>query len=235
MTSIEAIINRQFLRWDQQQKTRPQETVSEQKPPPIVTVSRQSGSRGSYFASRLAQKLGYQRIHREVIDAICASSGHRARIVAALDEHSRSDLEVMVESIISGQSFDHSDYMRHLVRVLLSMSRLGGVVVVGRGANFILGPKRGFHIRFVCPVERRIDNLIAYKQLSAEEADERIKTTDTERTHFVRRLFDADINDPLRYDLVINAAYIDVEELVETSIAAINGKMDKLSHLDNDC
>lgn len=234
MTSIEAIINRQFLRWDQQQQTLPHAPIAAAKPLPIITVSRQSGSRGSYFASRLAQKLEYQRIHREVIDAICDSSGYRSRMVSALDEHFRSNLEVMVESVITGQSFDSSDYMRHLVRVVLSMSRLGGVVVVGRAANFILGPKRGFHIRFVCPIERRIDNLVAYKDMTVEEARKRIESTDSERARFVRNVFDADIDDPLRYDLVINAEYIDVEELVGTAIQAIRGKMDKLSHLDND-
>ena len=234
MTTIDAIINRQFFNWDRQQKAKPQEQVAVAKPLPIITVSRQSGSRGSYFASRLAQKLEYQRIHREVIDAICASSGYREKVVAALDEHFRSELEVMVESFFTGQAVDHSDYMRHLVRVVLSMSSLGGVVVVGRGANFILGPKRGFHIRFVCPIERRIDNLVAYKQMSAREAAERIETTDDERAKFVRSVFDADIDDPLRYDLVINAEYIDVEELVLTAIEAIKGKMNKLSHLEND-
>jgi cytidylate kinase len=234
VTSIEAIINRQFLRWDQRQQTRPLAPVEAAKPLPIVTVSRQSGSRGSYFASRLAQKLEYQRIHREVIDAICESSGYRTRMVSALDNHFRSNLEVMVESVITGQSFDNSDYMRHLVRVLLSMSQLGGVVVVGRAANFILGPRRGFHIRVVCPIGRRIDNLVEYKQMTIDEARARIESTDAERARFVQSVFDADIDDPLRYDLVINAEYIDVEELVATAIEAIKGKMDKLTHLDND-
>lgn len=234
MTSIEAIINRQFKRWEHEQRAQPKAEPLKELPLPIVTVSRQSGSRGSYFASRLAQKLGYQRIHREVIDAISTSSGYRTRLIEALDERFRNELEVLVEAVLTGQSVDNMDYARQLCKVVLSMSRLGGVVVVGRGSNFILGSRRGFHIRFVCPLERRVHNLITYKSITEDEAREYIRESDQHRSHFVKEVFDANIDDPLHYDLVINAEYIDVEELVTMAIEAIKGKMDKLMHLDND-
>jgi cytidylate kinase len=234
MTSIEAIIDRQFRLWERRQVQ--VQSSPEQKPQPrqIVTVSRETGSRGSYFASRLALRLGYQRIHREVIDEICASSGYRKRVIESVDGKARSDLEMMVEGLLTGQSVDMGDYARHLYRVILSMSHLGGVVLVGRGGNFILGPMRGFHIRFVAPRERRIANLIDYKQMKRLDAEESIDQSDRERRAFVRKLFDADINDPQHYDLVINSAYIDVEELVATTELAVRGKTDKLLHLDND-
>ncbi len=235
MTSIEAIINRQCLRWEQQQTKVAGAHKSVDAPPPIITVSRQTGSRGSYFASRLAQKLGYQRIHREIIDAICESSGYRKRIVESLDEKSRSELELMVEAMVTGQAVDHRDYIRHLYRVILSMSRLGGVVVVGRAGNFILGPKRGFHVRIVCPMERRICNLMEYRKVTRDEAKRQIEESDRLRREFAHRHFGADNNDPRHYDLVINAAYIDVEEMVATATAAIRGKTDKLTHPDHDC
>ena len=234
MTSIEAIINRQFLRWEQEQKVQPRLEPLKELPLPIVTVSRQSGSRGSYFASRLAQKLGYQRIHREVIDAVATSSGYRTRLLEALDEKFRSELEVLVESVLTGQSVDNVDYANQLCKVVLSMSRLGGVVLVGRGGNFILGSKRGFHIRFVCPLEKRVHNLITYKSITEEEAREYIRESDAHRSRFVKSVFGVDIDNPLYYDVVINAEYIDVEELVSMAIEAIKGKMDKLIHLDND-
>ena len=234
MSSIEAIIERQCRRWEQQQQQHPDNRDASVAPLPIVTVSRQTGSRGSYFASRLAQKLGYQRLHREVIDAMCAMTGYRKRILESLDERARSDLEVMVEAMVSGQSVDNADYVRHLFRVVLTMSRLGGVVVIGRGANFILGPARGFHIRFICPMEKRVKNLVTYKELSEEEAMARVEESDEQRRDFVRKVFHANINDPHQYDLVVNAAYLDVEEIVATAVEAIQGKMNKLANLRRD-
>ena len=127
MTSIESIINRQFLLWGQQ-KSRPYgEQTPVALPLKIVTVSRQTGSRGSYFASRRAQKLGYQRIHREIVDAICTSSGYRKRIIESLDERYRSNLDTLVNTLLTGEAIDHNDYYYHLYQVVLSMAELGGV------------------------------------------------------------------------------------------------------------
>ncbi|UCE23258.1 MAG: cytidylate kinase-like family protein [Candidatus Zixiibacteriota bacterium] len=234
MTSIDAIINRQLLRWELQRKKAEEEARKRPVPPPIVTISRQSGSRGSYFASRLAEKMDYQRLHREVIDTICESAGYRKRIVESIDEKFRGDLELMVESLFTGKTVDHRDYLMHLGQIVLSMSQLGGVILMGRGGNFILGPKRGFHMRFIAPKSRRIQNLVTYKQMSQADAAKFIDESDRVRREFIEKLFDADIDNPCHYDLVVNAEYMDVEELLGVGIAAIKAKFDKLTFLDHD-
>ncbi len=234
MTSINAIINRQFLRWELERKEAQERQHERPQPAPIVTISRQTGSRGSYFGSRLAQRLNYQRLHRQVIDEICESSGYRKRIIESLDEKFRSEIENIADSIFTGQSVDYSDYIRHLGHVILSMSRLGGVIVMGRGANFILGPKNGFHIRVVCPREKRIENLIKYTYNTNNEASTEIDSSDSDRKHFIKNLYGSDIDDSCSYDLVMNSALIDVEEMVEIAQAAIQAKVNKLAWLDHD-
>ncbi|HOD65132.1 MAG TPA: cytidylate kinase-like family protein [candidate division Zixibacteria bacterium] len=234
MTSVEALINRQFMRWEREQLRRQEQEPPAAAVPPIITVSRQTGSRGSYFASRLALALDYQRIHREVIDAVCASSGYCRRIVESLDERYRSNLELLIESALSGTGIDRSDFTRQLYRVVLSIARLGGVVLIGRGANFILGPRHGFHVRFIAPRERRVRNLVAYKGTTMIEASEMIDLSDRRRREFVRKIFGAEIDDPSYYDMIINADCIDIEELVEAVAIAYRGKCSKLANLGND-
>lgn len=235
MTSVESLINRQFLLWERQQVAGKAESEKRLLPQPIVTVSRQAGSRGSYFASRLALKLDFQRIHREVIEAICRSSGYRKRIVESLDERYRSELALLVESVVDGgKTIDHSDYVRHLCQVILTMARLGGVVLVGRGGSFILGPQRGLHLRIISPKSRRVRNLVTYKDLSADEAEQIVEESDARRKQFVRKVFGADIDDPGHYDLVMNFDSIDVEEMVDAAVVAYKGKMDKLAHPEHD-
>jgi cytidylate kinase len=234
MTSIDAIINRQLLRWELQRQEAQAKAVGRPAPPPIVTVSRQSGSRGSYFASRLAEKMDYQRLHREIIDTICESAGYRKRIIESIDEKFRGELALMVESIFTGKAVDHRDYMIHLGQTVLSMSRLGGVILMGRGGNFILGPKRGFHIRFIAPLEKRIQNLVTYKKLERKAAEKLIEKSDASRREFIRKLFNADIDAPQHYDLVINAEYMDVEELLDVVATAIRAKFEKLTYINHD-
>jgi len=234
MVSIDAIINRQLLKWELERKTLEAEQTQRPLPPRIVTISRQTGSRGSYFATRLAQAMDYVCLHRQVIDEICLSSGYCKRIIGSLDDRFRSSLELMVESVLTGQSVDHSDYTRALFKIVLSMSRLGGVILVGRGGNFILGADRGFHIRFIAPREKRIENLVKYNGCSIDQAAARIDKSDAERKEFATKLFQADINDPSHYDLVINSAFIDIEELVTTAVEAICGKFSKLTYPNHD-
>jgi cytidylate kinase len=234
MTSIDAIINRQLLRWELQRKEAEEKARERPAPLPIVTISRQTGSRGSYFASRLAERMDYQRLHREVIDTICESAGYRKRIIESIDEKFRGELALMVESIFTGKAVDHRDYMIHLGQTVLSMSRLGGVILMGRGGNFILGPRRGFHIRFVAPFEKRVQNLITYKQMDKKAAEKIIEESDAARGEFIRKIFGADIDDPHHYDLVVNAEYMDVEELLDVVTTAIKAKFEKLTYLDHD-
>lgn len=229
MPSIEDIINRQFRQWELERAERRESPPAAPPCPRIVTVSREAGSRGAHFAGLMAERLGFQLIHKEIIDAICRSSGYRKRIIASLDEQYRSRLEIMAQAFVTGQAVDHADYTRHLVEVVLSMSRLGGVVLIGRGGNFILGPQRGFHLRFVCPKPRRIENFITYRGMTADEAARFVEKLDAERRAMIRKLFGADIDDPHHYDLVINAAYIDIEAAVKPVVDAFHIKMDKLT------
>ncbi len=152
MTSIDAIINRQLLKWELERRR-----ASEELHPPIaepqhiITVSRQTGSRGSYLATQLAERLGFQRLHRDVLDVMARESGYYRRLLEYLDEHTRGRLHLAVEAALSGQLIDHTDYNEYLAKVVLSMAELGGVILMGRGGNFILGPNNGFHLRVVCP------------------------------------------------------------------------------------
>jgi cytidylate kinase len=151
-----------------------------------------------------------------------------------LDGRFRGRLGLLAESIVTGQIVDLTDYARQLCKVVLSMSELGGVVLMGRGGNFILGPKRGFHLRVVCPREKRIENLIKYKKMTADEATITVDRSDEDRRKFVDELFGSDIDDPHQYDMVVNSSLIDVEDMVNTAVIAINAKMSKLTYLDHD-
>lgn len=234
MTSFDAIINQQLQRWKGLPKQAALEEGTRCQVPGIVTISRQTGSRGSYFASRLAQKLEFQRLHRGVIDLICTEPLYHDRIVDLLETRCRSELEEAVSPFLEGLSLEPQDYFGRLFRSILSMSNLGGVILVGRGGNFILGPARGCHIRFIAPKAKRIENLVKYKNMDPSKAEAMIDKSDTERSRFIRQLYKADIDNPIHYDLVINSSLIDVEDLLEVAMASIRGKLNKLTYLDND-
>ena len=57
------------------------------------------------------------------------------------------------DSILVGNYVDSSDYVRALLKVVHSVAQLGGVVMVGRGANFIVGPE-SMPVRFTPTVQQ---------------------------------------------------------------------------------
>jgi cytidylate kinase len=231
MSSIESIIDRQIRRWELERQIQGEQREKVAHPRefrPVITVSRQRGSRGSYIAERLAERFGYELLHRDLIDRICKSSGYKKRLVASMDEKSQSDFESWLVGVLSGPYVDQSDYTRHLLEVIYPISSLGGVVVVGRGANFIIGMDRGFHVRVVAPADDRVRNLMTHQKFDSEQAAREVESKDEERSDFIKKYFGKSIDDPLHYDLIINSATVSVDTAIHLIATA---GMEKLAQI----
>ena len=233
MTSIEAIIDRQLRRWELESSIRAAELTREeiqQRHQPVITISRQRGSGGTVIAKTLAERFNYTLLHRDIIDRMVESTGYKRRLLEALDEHSHSQMELWFEAMVGGKYLDGSDYIKHLLEIIYSISRLGGVVVIGRGANFVIGHDLGFHIRVVAPREDRIKKLMEYEGLSEKDAAKAVDDSDRERSEFIKKTYHESIDDPLHYDLVINHLTISVETATSLIAAAA---MEKFTILRN--
>jgi len=230
MTTLENIIERQIKRWELEKKRREEEQKVQAKeilPGPVITVSRERGSRGSYLARRLAERLNYQLVHREIIDYMVKDTGVRRRLIESLDEKVKSEIELWVEGILKGKYLGKSDYLYHLMKSILAIAQHGETVIIGRGANFILGLGKGFHVRVVAPLEKRIENLIAYKQFNTAQAKKEIERGDKERKEFIHTFFGKNIDDSSSYDLILNTANFQIEEALDLILRAFESKFRK--------
>lgn len=225
MVSLESIVDRQVKKWTLEKQHAAENGIIAPKPKPFVTVSRQQGSRGSFFAKQLAERLGFELYHRELIDFICGDAGCRRRVIESLDEKIQPQLQLWVEGIIKGKLVDASTYMRWLAKAVYTIASHGNGVIVGRGANFIVKLNTGFHVRIVAPRSCRISNLIEYKKLTVKEAEKAIEESDRVRAEYIRKNFDYDINDPTHYDLIINTGYIDIASAIELAEWTLQAKM----------
>ncbi len=235
MTSIETIIDRQIRRWELQKSLEESHhgvARSLHLPKPLITVSRQRGSRGTIIAERIAYRFNYTLLHKDIIDRIVETSGYKRRIVESLDDHTRSQMELWFESVITGKLVDLNDYARHLLEIIFSVSRLGGIVVVGRAANFIIGSNRGLHVRIVGTMAGRIRNLMEQEKMSEADARREIEKSDHERAEFVKKLVHTSIDDPQHYDLILNSDWIPVEQAVSLIANAAMEKFELLARED---
>jgi cytidylate kinase len=236
MHGMHQILERQLRRWELEKTmavaaestARPE--PHEPPPPvePLVTVSRQHGAGGSTLAARLATRFRYTLLDRNLVDRICASTGTRRRIVESLDEHLKPQVTAWCEALLGNEYVDAGDYMRALVETLSSITALGGAVVVGRGANFVAGPERGFHVRVVAPRPLRIRRIGARDRLGPHDAERAVDAADRERREFVKRHFRRDIDDPEAYDLVLNTAHIAVDTATDVVVKAAMEKFERM-------
>ncbi|MCC6349820.1 MAG: cytidylate kinase-like family protein [Candidatus Eisenbacteria bacterium] len=231
MPSVQAIIDRQIRLWEMEKNLREAQPAGQGAGPPVhpvITVSREHGSGGSRVAELIAQRFNYTLLHRDVIDRICASAHLRRSIVESLDQHVKSQLAIWCDAMVAQRYTDSNDYVRFLLEIIRSTASLGGVVVVGRGSNFIVGADAGLHVRIVAPREQRIQTLVQFAQLTSHQAEQEMEARDRERAEFVRKVLGREVTDADGYDLVINSAEFSPEQAVELVATAAQLKFERL-------
>jgi cytidylate kinase len=217
MKSIPRIIEEQVQRWQIMQK----EGKEEKEGISVITISREPGSGGRIVATRLADKLGIDIFHQEVINEMAKSADVSEKLVETLDERGLSTLEDWISSLVNERHLWPDRYMQHLMKVVGTIGKHGRSVVVGRGANFILPPEKRFSVRIVGPQAWRINNVAKEFDISPEDAKRRVMRTESDRRAFIRKYFNADIADPTNYDLVVNTATLKVDDAVKVISSAL--------------
>ena len=106
----------------------------------VVTISRNFGSLGKIVGKLLADTLEVRCCDRYILQEVARRANTDEELVKVLDEHiSRIDKHWW-STLITKNTFSYEDYYKYLVKTVFSISLRGGVII-GRGANLILGPE----------------------------------------------------------------------------------------------
>jgi hypothetical protein len=195
----------------------------------VVTISRNFGSLGKIVGKLLADTLEVRCCDRYILQEVARRANTDEELVKVLDEHiSRIDKHWW-STLITKNTFSYEDYYKYLVKTVFSISLRGGVII-GRGANLILGPERAFRVRIVGSPLICAQRVAERENISLEEAMQKVHDVDQERAEYTRKLYDADINDPLSYDLVLNSDRYDQIQLVELILEAMQKSGYKLKN-----
>ncbi len=215
--SIQQIIEEQVKRWQIMQK-KPEKQEERYN---VVTISREPGSGGRLIATELAEKLGYDLFHQEVIHKMAESTQMSRMLLESLDEKGLSTLDDLISSIIYDRYLWPDKYLKHLMKVIGTIGKHGNAVIIGRGANFILSSERILKVRITAPLKQRILNVAKEFEGSEEEAKRRIIRSESNRRAFIRKYFNADISAPNNYDLVVNSNTLGIEASTRVIINTI--------------
>jgi cytidylate kinase len=215
--SIERIIEEQVQRWQIMQSEKKHEGTDLR----VITISREPGSGGRIVAQKLAQQLGFDLFHQEVVHEMAESAKVSKRILNALDEKGVSTLEDWISSLVDDRYLWPDQYMKHLLKIIGTIGKFGRAVIVGRGANFALQPEKRFAVRVVAPRKFRAAKVAQEFNLSLDAAQRRILKTEADRRAFIRKYYHADIADPINYDMVLNTQTLSLDSAAETIAYAL--------------
>jgi cytidylate kinase len=209
---VEQFLNEQIKNFDNKRK---EIDESGEQFFPVITISTSPGSLGSKIAQNLTQLLGFDLYNREIIKAVAKSANIDSSLIDTMEKHRFSGVEDFIASLVSKDYVWPGLYMEHLEMVVKAISRRGHSVIVGRGANFMLPAEYRFSVRTVSDFDKRKDNVMQAFNVSARQAEERIRNRESRRKEYIRKSFNADINDPVHYDLVLNTGGLDLETCTE--------------------
>ena len=213
--SIEAIIEREHLRWDLQFKA--VKTVFDKRyvPRPVITISRMLGSGAADIAKGVAEELKCRLLGIAVMDEVARKSKMRKALVDSMDERVLSRTEAWIERRFHNRTcIDSCLYHRHLLQVISCFMEQGNAVLLGRGASFLPRTQPRVDIRIIASLDNRVNRIMAENKCSKKKAMATIRTSDEQRALFVQELFGEDWWDTRQYDLIINTDNVDAETAV---------------------
>jgi cytidylate kinase len=125
-------------------------------------------------------------------------------------------------------TFSPAEYRYHLARVVGAIAQQGGAVILGRGANILLG-ESALRVLAVAPLEERVRVVMEKEGLSDGNARRRIAAVEADRHAFILTHYRAEFGDPTSFDLVVNTAALGLggaSAVVRAALAAKQGRPD---------
>lgn len=208
---IHKLIEEQVKRWElsKQKEEVAEEAIS------VITISRESGSRGLELSEKLSQATGFDLFHNEILEAMIETSKNSRVLLETLDEGKMNFVDDLVSSVVHEHHLWPDEYTKLLLRIIGTIGKHGNAIILGRGANFVLKNVNVLRIRIVAPMMKRREFIADKHHMNAEDAKKYMISEDSNRSAFVKRYFNYDIADPSNYDLVINTSSISLDKAVK--------------------
>ena len=174
----------------------------------IITISRGSYNRGKEVAEKLAQKLGYDCISREILlEASEEFNVPEIKLIRAIQD---------APSILQRFTHQKERYIAYIRTALLKHVQKDNIVYHGLFGHFFLQDiPHVLKVRIVGDLEDRVEEEVRRAGISAEKAREILLRDDEERRRWATTLYGIETGDATLYDLVIHLKTITVDDAVE--------------------
>lgn len=198
---------------------------------PIVAISRGSYRRGKQVAEKLAQRLGYTCIDRDLL-------------IDALDFFHLPEIK-MVRNITDAthvlDRFPHGKerYIAQIRSAVLQHCQRDNMVYHGlAGHFFVKDVSHVLKVRIIADLQDRVGEEMEREGISAAEARYILRKDDEERRKWALYLYGIDIWDMEQYDMVLNISAMTVNDAVDilsstVQLPCFQTTLDSKKHIDD--
>ena len=175
---------------------------------PIVTISRGSYSRGKEVAEKLARKLGYDCVSRDILlEASAEFNIPEIKLVRALHD---------APTVLERFTYGKERYLAYLRSSLLQHVLKDNVVYHGLAGHYFLQDiPHVLKVRIIADIEGRVKEEMKRENISAAEARHVLKKDDEERRKWGLQIYGIDTWDSNLYDMVLHISRLTVEDAVD--------------------
>jgi len=186
-----------------------------------ITISRQTGCGALEVAEKVGRLMNQQLpptvapwtvFDRNLMDKVLEDHQLPPSLARYLPEDRISELEDLITDVF-GIIPSSQTAARQTAETILRLVEIGGVVVIGRGANMITAKlPRVLHIRLVAPLADRTARISATDHKLPADARRFCDEEDLARARYLKKHFNANIDDPHLYHMVLNTSRMGYDE-----------------------
>ncbi len=200
----------------------------------VIIISKGSYSHGGKVAEKVAQRLGFECISREILLGISKEFNiSELKLIRAYDD---------APSFLERFTYGREKYIAYIKAAILDNLSKDNVLYHGFAGHFFAKDiSHVLKVRIIADMEERLKAMMKRENVSREDAYRIIEKVDEERQIWGLKLYGMDTWDCRLYDLVISISKITIDDAVDTICQIVNlkpfqttpesqGKIEKLAH-----
>lgn len=178
-----------------------------------ITVSRQTGAAEPAAVEPLLRLLQSRTpkgerpwtvFDKNLVEKVLEDHHLSSELDRFMPEDAVSPVEDAIQEAL-GLHPPTDELVRQTAETIRRLVELGNAIIIGRGANVVTADMpHVFHVRLVGSMERRIERISRLMKLGRKETEAYILKEDRARARYLKRHYNADVDDPLLYHLVLN-------------------------------
>ena len=174
----------------------------------IITISRGSYSRGKEVAEKLAQRLDYECVSRDILLEACKEFNiPEIKLVRALHD---------APSVLERFQHGKERFLSYYQYALLQHMKRDNIVYHGLAGHYILKDiPHVLKVRIIADIQDRINEEMKRENISSKEALYVLKKDDEERRKWGIRIHGTDTWDSRLYDIVLHIGALTVDDAVD--------------------